>query len=381
MRVGVLIFSVFLVIDHLVGLGPIGRADIIGVLGLILIAAGFCLAAWGRSTVGLASLLVGAAILLLTTNRLLLVVYLLGVGIVILAVRAPWRVLAVGMGCIAAGVAAVAMGNPADVRSAVLAASLLVLAPAALIAVLISMVRARVMAAERTQRDHQQRVQDARDAERRAIARDMHDTVAHQMTAASLVSGSRLKSQDPEQLREALREVNERSRAALAELRVMLAALRDPLDDPVRFNPPQRAARTASTADALESHTSWLGTLGHRVEVHGRPVAFGPLLDSAETACSLFLQEALTNAGKYAATSEPIVVEFIDGGGFIRIVVTSAMPVRSRRVDESLSSGYGLVAIRQRVHTLGGRAAAGAQNDHWVMSMSLPTHLSRIDAS
>lgn len=62
-------------------------------------------------------------------------------------------------------------------------------------------------------------------------------------------------------------------------------------------------------------------------------------VDSAETACSLFLQEALTNAGKCAATSKLIVVEFIDGGGFIRIVVTSAMPARSRRIDESLSSG------------------------------------------
>ncbi|MDP9845378.1 sensor histidine kinase [Streptosporangium lutulentum] len=210
--------------------------------------------------------------------------------------------------------------------------------------------------AERLERDRERRAAEAVAEERARIARELHDVVAHSVSMMVMQAGvlRRTRSGDAE----ALLGIERMGREAVEELRVMLGALRMPLDEAL----PQPGV------DLLPDLVNTLVSSGLRIvlEIRGEAVRLAPGVDLSVYRIT---QEALTNAVKHAGESEiritvsyrpgSVEVEVLDGGG-------DGPP--------GLSTGNGLVGMRERAVLFGGTFEAGPRpGGGFRVHASLPT--------
>jgi signal transduction histidine kinase len=192
-------------------------------------------------------------------------------------------------------------------------------------------------------------------AERARIARELHDVVTHHVTAMVVqADATRFVVESPDRVGTALTAIGGTGRRALTELRALLdvleatgesAMLRTPVEGTVR----DLVAQTRTSGQPVELVES-----GDQPEL---PVGVG-------LAVYRVAQEGLTNAVKYAA-GQPTVVRVDYRDGRVEVEVTNAaapvpLSVGARR---ALSSGRGLIGLRERVGMLGGELTAGEQPD------------------
>ena len=153
---------------------------------------------------------------------------------------------------------------------------------------------ARAMQAER-EREAAARIAVAE--ERARIARELHDIVAHSVSVMVLQVGA-VRHKLPEALgdeADALRGVEQTGRAALAEMRLLLGAMRRDGDD-LELAPQPGLGRL----DALLEEIGRAG-LPVRLHVDGEPV---PLPQAIDLSAYRIVQEGLTNALKHARASQ-----------------------------------------------------------------------------
>jgi signal transduction histidine kinase len=197
--------------------------------------------------------------------------------------------------------------------------------------------------------------------ERARIARELHDIVAHAVSVMVLQVGV-VRHKLPEALGEdadALRGVERTGRAALAEMRRLLGAMRREGDD-VELAP-------QPGLDSLEALAEEVGRAGLPVRLHvdGDPA---PLPRAVDLSAYRIVQEGLTNALKHAGASHADVTVRYGGDGVL-------LEVRDDGVGAATSDGlgHGLVGIRERVKIYGGEMTAGAAPDGgFVLSARLP---------
>ena len=133
--------------------------------------------------------------------------------------------------------------------------------------------------------------------ERGRIARELHDVVAHAVSVMVLQVGAvrhRMPETDTED-REALRNVEQAGRTALAEMRRLLNAMRDDGDE-LELLPHPGLDNLDSLVDDVRA-----AGLAVRLQIRGEPVALPPGLDLS---AYRILQEGLTNALKHARASQ-----------------------------------------------------------------------------
>lgn len=189
-----------------------------------------------------------------------------------------------------------------------------------------------------------------RAAERTRIARELHDVVTHHVTAMVVqTEAARYLTGSPDRLDQALAAVSDSGRRAVADLRHLLDVL-----DPGHGAEP----RTPSAGD--------LRTLVEQTRRAGQPVEFteegsrGGATGSAEATAYRVVQEALTNALKYAHGSRT-EVRVRHGDGEITVEVgTDGAGSPAAAVG---GSGRGLDGLRERVDVLGGEFRAGRRDD------------------
>ncbi|MGC5231834.1 sensor histidine kinase [Streptomyces albogriseolus] len=195
-------------------------------------------------------------------------------------------------------------------------------------------------------------------AERARIARELHDVVTHHVTAMVVQADAAqfLLTSAPERAGEGLAAVSDTGRRALTELRYLLGVL--------------EATGEAASADLERTggRSPALGRVGDLVEQarsSGQPVEFAEHGErrqrsvDVELAAYRVVQEALTNALKYAAGQSTRVV-LRHGGEHIGVEVTTDGPAgvpAPRRPD--LAGGRGLTGLRARVRMLDGELEAG----------------------
>lgn len=195
-------------------------------------------------------------------------------------------------------------------------------------------------------------------AERLRIARDLHDLIGHQLAASALHAelAERLVRNDPDSALESLGAIKQSARQSLGELAQMLRVLRD--DD--KF---EALASMENVSSLIESHRNY------GLEVIGQ---FDEGLSSLEASTQLVvyrcLQEALTNAGKYADPKE-VKVAIISQAGELRIHITNEFNPASHK---PLSGGYGLVGLRERVETVGGLVEVSDSDGFFELDIAIP---------
>lgn len=218
--------------------------------------------------------------------------------------------------------------------------------------------------------EHSEKV---RREERLAIARELHDVVAHELTLMSLQSASVRRAEDPETMRAALTQINENSRQALTELRALLGVLRwegEPLTPSAHEPMPMTGV---GLPDALESAIKRVRAEGFDVVSTLRLQGWQSLPSTSREATVRIVQEALVNVTKHAPPGSSCAVEVAIAQGGLKISVASPLPVGSpRHVDRALSSLQGLIGIRERAEVLGGSAEAGPEGESWTVRAILP---------
>lgn len=190
----------------------------------------------------------------------------------------------------------------------------------------------------------------------------------------SLVSGSRLRSDDTEKLRKALKEVNGTSREALVELRTLLKVLRGAEGDPILFGSPRNPLSSLGLEDGVEQVGTTLRKLGF--EVHGSLEGGSSASMRASTVESVLkiLQEACTNIVKHAEPKSHVRIRVHVGHEEASMTVESqvADAPKTSSSDAALSSSHGVIGMQERAELLGGSAEIGQTDNTWTVRVAIP---------
>lgn len=210
-------------------------------------------------------------------------------------------------------------------------------------------------------------VSGAQQAERMALARELHDVVAHHVTGIVVqAQAARLVAdKDPQVAMEALEKIETTGVEALKSMRFLVASM--------------RGSKPAGTSEATEQATMDLAADLNNV-IHnfsGPPVATElnlPETVPLEVGRSVLrlVQESLTNVGKHALGARNVQVSVTGSANELHVRVSDDGV--ARRADPvGGSGGYGLVGMRERVELLGGWFTAGpASPVGWRVEAWLP---------
>lgn len=219
-------------------------------------------------------------------------------------------------------------------------------------------------AEERATRAEREREAAARIAvaeERARIARELHDIVAHAVSVMVLQIGA-VRHKLPKTLeedKEALTGVERAGRAALAEMRRLLGAMRHDGQD-LELSP-------QPGLDGLDSLLEEVGRAGLpvRLRLDGDPF---PLSRALDLSAYRIIQEGLTNALKHAhAGQAEVTVRY--GSDELQIEIRDD----GRGATTTDGLGHGLVGIRERVKIYGGEMTTGIANGGgFILSTRLP---------
>ncbi len=215
------------------------------------------------------------------------------------------------------------------------------------------------------QASHEQELAGLRSRERAELARELHDTVAHHVSAIAVraQAGRVLAASQPGAAADALVVIEEEASRALEEMRSMVGALREGDGGPSDLAP-QQGVRD------IERLTRSTGP-GPRIDVE----LVGDLADlrpSVDSAGYRLAQEAITNALRHARHPTLVRVQVAGDGDCVRLTVDD--DGRGGAVGAS-TSGFGLVGMAERAKLLGGTFEAGPRADGgWTVRAELPRH-------
>ncbi|MFN8017290.1 MAG: sensor histidine kinase [Acidimicrobiales bacterium] len=201
-----------------------------------------------------------------------------------------------------------------------------------------------------------------RSRERSELARELHDTVAHHVSAIAVQAqaGRVVAATRPDAALEVLGVIEEEAARALEEMRSMVGALRE--GDPADLRP-QQGIRDLP---GLERRG---GIAGPQVVV---AIADGldDVRPSVDAACFRLVQEAVTNALRHARHASLVQVSVDGDEDHVRLTVVDD---GRGSVAGAAAPGFGLVGMAERAKLLGGTFDAGPRPDGgWAVEATLP---------
>ncbi|MFP8944936.1 sensor histidine kinase [Streptomyces fenghuangensis] len=207
-------------------------------------------------------------------------------------------------------------------------------------------------------------------AARDRIARELHDSVGHALSAVALQAGAArtVLGLDPEFVRRALTAIEETARHTTGELDTVLGMLREDGETP---------SRTPAGPTLAE-----LGALLERTRAGGTPVTLttgpGPwwetpelLPEAVSREAYRIVQEGLSNALRHAGRA-PVTLSLTLRDEELLITMENPLHPRSGPHRNRPGGGTGLRGTAERAAALGGRAQAGPQDGNWRLTVHLP---------
>ncbi|UGT51177.1 sensor histidine kinase [Nocardia asteroides] len=201
---------------------------------------------------------------------------------------------------------------------------------------------------------------EIRNQERVALARELHDTVAHHVSAIAVQAqaGRVVAAGQPEKAAEILAAIESEASRTLAEMRSMVRVLRE--DEAAAYAPQPGVADlpTLARADA---------TLTVEVSLDGSSTRLPRPVDAA---LYRLAQESLTNAVRHARSATRVGIAVRREGDTVRLRVNDDGTTEPGRVPEP---GFGLLGMAERAQLLGGSLSAGpGPEGGWVVEAVLP---------
>jgi signal transduction histidine kinase len=190
--------------------------------------------------------------------------------------------------------------------------------------------------------------------ERRRIARELHDVVAHSVSVMVVQSGAarRVLDSDPDDAVAALTEVERSGRQALSELRRLLGLMRDG-DESQAVREPQ------PTLAGLDDLVKRARDAGLPVDLRQEGNAYA-LPMGCDLAAYRVVQESLTNALKHGGDGAEATVLLRWTDDHLELDITdTGQGLTATSHDGDGPLGQGLVGMRERVALCGGDLQAG----------------------
>lgn len=204
--------------------------------------------------------------------------------------------------------------------------------------------------------------------ERRRIAREVHDVVAHSLTVVLLnVTGARKAlANQPDLAAEALDRAESVGRESLDGIRRVVGLLRESNESVAGEVAPQP---TAAELPGLVDQQSAAGAVV-TTEITGDLEAIDAVTGAAVVRVA---QEALTNAQRHAPGA-PVDLRVIVLPGRVVVTVRNGAGTTASLDAAKSRRGLGLVGMRERVEALGGRFSAGeiGDGDGWLVHADIP---------
>ncbi len=207
---------------------------------------------------------------------------------------------------------------------------------------------------------HDRALEHARLREREHLARELHDSVAHHITAIVLQAqaAGAVMANRPEAAVQSLKAIEDEAKRTLTELREVVGALRD-----------RKAAELAPQSRISDLEQLARGrheSLPIEVELVGD---LGGLRPSLESAIYRLAQEAITNALRHARRASRVLVRVEADAGAVRLTVQDDGEGQVSRGR----AGFGLVGMAERATLFGGTFEAGAcAQGGWRVEAVLP---------
>ena len=196
--------------------------------------------------------------------------------------------------------------------------------------------------------------------EREQLARELHDTVAHHVSAIAIQAqaGRTVAAGDPDAAMEALEVIEEEASRTLAEMRTMVGALRQ--GEEPELAPQRGLADVKILAGSVDEPAV-------EVELFGDLSGLQPAVDAA---LYRLAQESITNAVRHARDATMVKVRVVGEGPRVRLTVRDD-GIGPPPADSD--SGYGLIGMKERATLLGGTFKAGPGEDGgWTVTAVLP---------
>ncbi len=204
-------------------------------------------------------------------------------------------------------------------------------------------------------------IAEARLFEREQLARELHDTIAHHVSAIAIQAqaGWTLATSDPEASASTLKTIKAEASRTLTEMRSIVGVLRRGEDEhgpQKRLSDLERLALNGSQQPPVE------------LEMRGELDDVAP---SIQTAVFRIAQEATTNARRHARRATSITIRVEEDNQ--DVMVTVADDGDASYFDPKSSSGYGLVGMAERASLHGGSLDAGPNRGRgWTVKAVLP---------
>ncbi|MEY9213202.1 sensor histidine kinase [Thermobifida halotolerans] len=221
--------------------------------------------------------------------------------------------------------------------------------------------------AERLEREQRIIAEQARLRERSRIAQDMHDSLGHELSLIALRAGAlEVASGVDGAVRCSARELRENAAAATERLREIVGVLREDTES-VALEPADEDA--AALVDRARA-----SGLEVRLIRRGDPARLSPMADRA---VHRIVQEALTNAAKYAPEA-PVTVLLEHTPEFTFVLVANPEP-RGGPAPGVGGGRRGLIGLHERVRLVGGVLRAGTGHaGGWRVEAWLPAGPRRV---
>jgi signal transduction histidine kinase len=195
------------------------------------------------------------------------------------------------------------------------------------------------------------------------LARELHDTVAHHVTAIAIQAQAGMflaRSSSLQGAAEALEIIDREAAQTLSEMRIMVGALRD--QQPLPDLRPQRGV-----ADIAElGRQGAAGSLRVDVSLDGELTQLAP---AVQAALYRVAQESVTNARRHAHQATRVKVQLTGSATDVRITVEDDGAGATPQGQD----GFGLIGMTERVTLLGGSFTAGPRAERgWSVDVTLP---------
>ncbi|MGO1409748.1 MAG: sensor histidine kinase [Brachybacterium sp.] len=211
-------------------------------------------------------------------------------------------------------------------------------------------------------RERESETARVRAEERAALARDMHDSISHHLSAIAMHAGAMAYREDlsPEALRRTSGTVRDAAQQANRELRTVLSGLRTAESDtPLATAPTLADIVEQCREEGQEVELAWEGLTAEDLTARDR---------STVVALARILAEVTLNAAKHAPGA-PLQVTLSQQDDQVRLRAQNPLPAAPA---PALSSGHGLLGVQERARLLGGDARHGAREGIFEVEAWMP---------
>ena len=202
---------------------------------------------------------------------------------------------------------------------------------------------------------------EIRNQERVALARELHDIVAHHVSAIAVQAqaGGVVVGIQPEKAAEVLAAIESEASRTLAEMRSMVRVLRE--EDAVAYSPQLGVVADLPALARPDARPTIEVSLDGSLTGLARPV---------DAALYRLAQESLTNAVRHARRATCVGIDVRREGDAVKLRVSDDGQTQPGATPEP---GYGLLGMAERAQLLGGSLSAGpGPEGGWVVEAVLP---------